>query len=131
MNFVQRVSSIVKKHIASIEAAYDRRVAEAEVRARHKLDRARTKQERELAMLQLRRDKATLRKELSEAKVATYKAETAAKKARREAGDLTVGERLGAVGSRLGRETVGVYRALEKAQRPKRRRTTRKVTKRR
>lgn len=121
-NFTQKVSSLVKKHIASIEEAHDRRVVEAEARARRRLATARTKAEREMVMLQLKREKYALKQELSEAKIATRKAQDAATKARKEAGDLTLGERFGVVGRRLGRETVRAYRGLAKTQRPARKR---------
>jgi len=127
MGISQRISTIVKKQLASIQSAHDRRLVEAEARARSKLAKAKTTQARELAILQLQREKMALSKELSEAKLATQKAKTAAEKARKEAGDLTVGERLGVFGSKLGKEAKGAYKALEKAQRPKRKGNVRKV----
>ena len=128
MAFHTKISSVVRRHLASIQSAYDRRVAEAEARARRNLEKARTKQERELTMLQLQREKLALSKELSEARIATQKAKTAAEKARKEAGDLTISERHGVLGARIGRQATGAYRAMEKAQHPKRKRVVRKTT---
>ena len=127
MNFAQKLSATVKTQLAGIQSAHDKRVVEAEARARRNLAKARTKQERDLTMLQLQREKLALRRELSEAKVATQKAKFATEKARKEAGDLTVGERLGVFGARLGKQATGAYRALEKSQRPKRKRAVRKA----
>ena len=138
MQWSQRVSSMVRKHLANIQAAHDRRVDEAVARARRQLDSARTTQERKLVVLQFQRERAALGKELSEAKIATRRAKEAAEKARREAGDLTFGERLGTLGSGLAREARATYRGLSKATAPKRRRrktvakkTTPKAVKRR
>ena len=127
MGISQRISSTVKKHLSSIQSAHDRRLVEAKVRARRNLAKARTTQAKELAILQLQREKLDLARELSEAKIATQKVKVAAEKARKEAGDLTIGERLGGFGARLGKEAKGAYRALEKTQRPKRKGNVRKV----
>jgi hypothetical protein len=129
MNFTQKLSSVVKKHMVSIQKAHDRRLAEAEKKARARLARATTKAGREKAMLQLRMDRANLRRELSEAQIATQKAEKAAKVARLEAGDLTFGERLAKSGREFGRGTMATYKILSKAKRPaRRRRVIRKTT---
>lgn len=93
MSFVQRVSAGAKRHLAGLEAAHDRRVREAEARAKVRLERAKTKAEREKAKLQLQREKMALKRELYEARSATQKAKVALKRARREAGGLTIGEK--------------------------------------
>ena len=113
MGFIKRVSAVTKRQMANLQAAHDRRVKEAEVRTRAKLEVARTKGEREKAKLALEREKLNLKRELYEAKIATQKASAAVKKARLEAGDLTIGERAEAT-----------WRALSKPK--KARRTTAK-----
>ncbi len=124
MNFAQRLQVMVKKHMANLQEAHDRRVKEAEARAKAKMARARTDNERKLAKLQLEREKLKLRKDLYEAKIATQRARDAVKKARLEAGDLTVGERL----TEFGRISMKTYRTLAKGRRTG---TRRKATRRR
>ncbi|KKN59665.1 hypothetical protein LCGC14_0539920 [marine sediment metagenome] len=115
MNFTQKISAGVKKQLSNLKSAYDQRVKNAEVRAQAKIALARTKQERELALLQLQRDKIALKKELYEARIATKNAAVALKKARLEAGDLTISERLAAT-----------YKAFMKSQKQPRRSTATK-----
>lgn len=123
MSFAQKLSSTVKRHLANLQKAHDARLREAEKKARVKLAKAKTKAGRERAMLQLRTDRANLRRELSEAQIATQKAERAAKVARLEAGDLTFGERLAKSGRELGRSARTTYRSLQSLQgRPTRKR---------
>ena len=88
------ISTVVKRHLTNLRKTYDMRLAEAEVRARRRLELAKSRTEREKVILQLQRERAKLRKEMYEARIATQKARTAAEKARKEAGDLTLGERV-------------------------------------
>ena len=97
MNLVQKAREVTQR----IQALHDRRVREAEDRATASLARARTQADREKAKQKLAREKIALQRELYEAKTATQKAKTAMEKARKEAGDLTVGEKLGAFGRQL------------------------------
>ncbi len=130
MGFTQLLATKVKKHLANIKAAHDRRLGEAIIRARRDLAKATTRAQREKVLLHLKQDKANLKRELYEARLATQKAETAVKKARREAGDLTFGERLGVAGRRLGRDTLSTYRALTTPDKPRRKTQRRATTKR-
>ena len=118
---MQKLSATVKKQMDSIKAARDRRVAEAEARARRRMANAKTKGERERAKLTLENEKLALQLELYEAQIATGKAKAAVKRARLEAGDLTVRERLGGagakVGRRVGKELKSAYVALGKRSR--------------
>jgi len=93
MSFLQRVATVK----ANLQEAHDRRVKEAEERAEAKMAKAQTEANREKAKLQLQRDKINLKRELYEARIATQKANLALKKARVEAGDLTITERAQAV----------------------------------
>lgn len=79
--------------IKSLQEAYDRRVQKAEEKAKVKLARSQTKADQEKAKLQLQRDNLNLQRELVEERIATQKAKAALKKAKREAGDLTITER--------------------------------------
>ncbi len=117
MSFTQKVSAGVRKHLSNLKSAYDQQVKNAEARAQAKIALARTKQERELAKLQLQRDKIALKKELYEAWIATRNAAVALKKARLEAGDLTISEKLAAT-----------YKAFMKSQKQPRRSTARRKT---
>jgi len=119
MSFAQKLSSGVQKHMAHLKAMYANRVAAAEARAQQRLANARTKTEKELVKLQLVRDKMSAKKELYEAQVATRRAREALEKARKEAGDLTLGERLGVMGKDL-------QRRLWQPQKPTRRQAVRK-----
>lgn len=127
MGFTQKLTDTVKRHMVNLKAAHDKRVIEAEARARVRLATARTSTEREKAKLILEREKLALKMDLYEAQIATRKAKAAVNKARLEAGDLTIGERIGAVGSSLGREAKSAYKALEKRSRPTRKRVVRKA----
>jgi len=115
--FTLMVTAATKRHLANLRGMHDRRVKEAEARAKAKMAIAQTKAEREKAKMALEREKLNLKRELYEARIATQKAKTAVKKARLEAGDLTIGERLEAT-----------YRAFTK---PKRRAVRRPATKKR
>ena len=97
MSLVQKAREVTQR----IQALHDRRVREAEERAKASLARARTQAEREKAKQKLAREKIALKRELYEAKAATQKAKTAMEKARKEAGDLTVGERAAEFGRML------------------------------
>lgn len=127
MNFTQKLQTMVKKHMTNLQEAHDRRVKEAEVRAKIRMARARTDTERKLAKLQLEREKLKLKKDLYEARTATQKARDTVKKARLEAGDLTVGERL----TKFGRMSMKTYRTLAKSGRSRRTGTRRRTTKQR
>ena len=101
MRFTQRLSAGVKRHLSTLKRMYDYQVEAAEKRAQASLERARTKTEREKAKQKLAREKLALKREYYEAKVATSRAKVAMQKARKEAGDLTVGERLTTFGRQL------------------------------
>jgi len=118
--------------MANLKAMHDRRVQEAETRARAKIARANTKLEAERAKLKLAQEKLALRKELYEAQTATRRAKVAMNKARIEAGDLNIGERLEKIGRDIG--SSGLAKDFARAgkrffteDRP-RRTTTRKPT---
>ena len=98
MSFAQRLSGGVRKHLSNLTGLYDRQVKAAEERAKASLERAKTKTEREQAKQKLAREKLALKREYYEAKTATQRAKVAMQKARKEAGDLTMGERLSTFG---------------------------------
>ena len=116
MRFTQRLSAGVKGHLSNLKDMHERRVEAAEAKAKRELAEARTKTDRQKVLLKLKREKLSAKKELYEAQLATKKAKKAVEKARKEAGDLTVGERIGAFGKAL-------------YGKPKRRATRRKVRK--
>ena len=99
MSIMQRMKGTVQK----LQDMHDCRVREAEERAKRKVAEARTKTEKEKAKLQLQREKMALKREFYEAKIATQKAKLATERARKEAGDLTIGERLKKVGQEFYR----------------------------
>ena len=101
MSFAQKLSAGVRKHLSNLQDMHDKQVKAAEERAKASVERARTKTEREQAKQKLAREKLALKREYYEAKTATHKAKTAMQKARKEAGDLTVGERVYAFGHNL------------------------------
>ncbi len=110
----------LQKQLSNLREMHDRRVKEAEARAEASMARAKTKVEREKAKLKLAREKLQLKKELYEAKTATVKAKAAVAKARKEAGDLTLGERLGSLeagGMRMYKMLVGPKRRPAKKKR--------------
>ena len=111
MNFAQKLSGGVRKHLSNLNDMYDRRVKAAEDKARVRMEQAKTKTEREKAKLKLAREKIALKRELYEARIATNKAKSAMEKARKEAGDLTVGERIGGGLRAFGR---GFYQGPKK-----------------
>ncbi len=129
MSFTQKLSAGVKKHMANLKEMHDQRVQAAEDRARRQLAAAQTKTEREKVKLQLRRDLMAAKKELYEAQTAARQAKTALEKARKEAGDLTMGERLGQVGRGVGKSSMLAYKALV-SKPPRRKRVVRKKTRR-
>ncbi len=127
MNFTQKLAAEVKKHLANLREAHDRRVDRATAKARRELAVAKTRTEKEKIKLQLQRDKMDAKKELYEAQVATQKAKKALEVARKEAGDLTLGERLSRAGRSFGRSAKSTWAAL--AAQPKRRTPRRKPAK--
>jgi hypothetical protein len=124
MSFLTQLKAATQRHIKTLQRAHAMRVKEAERRAKLNLAHAKTKAEREKAMLSLRREKANLSQELSEAKIATQKAEAAAKRARIASGNLTMGEGLNKVGRQIGGGLRMMYKDLSKPA--PRRRTTRR-----
>lgn len=94
MSFTKDLAAKVKKHLQYLQQLRDRRIARATVRSRQRLKVAKTVTERRKIKLALEREKAATELELYEAVTATKKAKRAAEIARKEAGDLTFGERL-------------------------------------
>ncbi len=94
MSFTKDLAAKVKKHLQYLQQLRDRRIARATVRARQRLKVAKTVTERRKIKLALEQEKAATELELYEAITATKKAKRAAEIARKEAGDLTFGERL-------------------------------------
>lgn len=94
MGFRQVLSVVVNSHKKHLKDMYNKRIQMAETKAKAQLDRAKTMTERKKIRLSLERDKLAAKKELYEAQIATNKAKEAVEKARKEAGDLTVSERV-------------------------------------
>lgn len=94
MGFRQVLSVVVSSHKKHLKDMYDKRIQMAETKAKAQLDRAKSMTERKKIKLALEREKYTAKKELYEAQIATKKAKEAVEKARKEAGDLTVSERV-------------------------------------
>lgn len=94
MDFKQKVSVAVRRHMANLQTMYNERVRTAEARARFRLSNAKTKTEKGKIKLQLERERLDAKKELYEAQIATRTARAAVEKARKEAGDLTLSERV-------------------------------------
>ncbi len=116
MSFKQKLTSGVKRHLGNLKKAYDNRVAIAEAKARRDLAKAQTKSQREQAMLKLKREKMRAKQDLYEARIATQKAKRSLEKARKEAGDLSIGERL-----------FNTYKAFTKTKKRVTRHTRRKT----
>ncbi len=133
MNFAQRLSQGVRRHLNKLDELHEKQVKVIEDKARRQLAQAQTKTEREKVLLQLQREKMKSKQELYESQVATRKAKEALEKARKEAGYLTVGERLRQFGSELSRGGAALYKGLEKQSRRTsgpRRKAVRKTTQR-
>jgi len=94
MSFAQKLATGVKKHMVNLQKAYENQIAAADARARASMAKTKTKAEREKVKTKLAQEKLAIRRELYEAQAATKKAKVALEKARKEAGDLTMGERL-------------------------------------
>ena len=94
MDFKQKVSVATRRHMANLQKMYNERVRTAEVRAKYRLASAKTKTEKGKIKLQLERERLDAKRELYEAQIATKKAKVAVEKARKEAGDLTLTERV-------------------------------------
>lgn len=120
MSFIQKVRATANRYIEQFQAIHDRKVAAAEAKTRAQLAKARTKTEKEKIKLQLKREKLVLQRELYEAKTATRRAQEAVVRARKEAGDVTLRERIGEVGGSFGK-------GLRQLIMPRRRRTATKT----
>ena len=129
MSFASKVSSLARQHMSNLKEAYDDRVSRAELKARRRLADAKSKTGREKIKLQLEVDRMSARKELYEAQIAACKAKIALEKARKEAGDLTVGERFSRASSSLGRSTMAAYKSLSGKPKRRRKKVSRVVTK--
>ena len=102
--FTQGITASFNKHIKSIRDAHARHLKAAERRATASLARAKSQAERDRIRTNLEIEKLKLRKSLEEARTAAVKAKGALKKAKREAGDISFGERVsrGVAGLRTG-----------------------------
>ncbi len=90
------------KILSNIRRSYNSAKQAIDQRAERDLARARTRNEKEIVKLRQRKERADLDKQLAEARQATRKAEEAALKAKREAGDVSVLERLSKFSRSLG-----------------------------
>jgi len=106
------LAQVIQKQMSKVREMHAKRVREAEARASAKLAKARGDLERQRVKLQLMQEKANLSKELYEAQAALRNTRIAVNKARIEAGDLTVGERLG----KAGRDIAGSVLAKDLAR---------------
>ncbi len=129
MSILTRINSIATQQVDRIKKAYKQHDKMLLAQARRQVALAKTKTAKEKVRLQLESDRVRLKTELAEAREATYKAKVraqqavkAANKARIEAGDLTIGERLS---SQISAFTAGL--AARQRARP-RRRTVKRVT---
>lgn len=95
MSFMQKINSMYRQQVQSLQTAHDKRERAAEERTRQEIAKARTQAEKTKAKLKLQRDKLALKRELVEARIATDKARKQLVQAKREAGDLSAGERIG------------------------------------
>ena len=114
------------KILANIRRSYNSAKENIDQKAERDLARARTRNEKELVKLRQRREHAALDKELADAKTATRKAEEAALKAKREAGDVSVLERLSKFSLRLGGKPRRRRTTTRKKAAPKRKTATRR-----
>ena len=126
MGFARELSAGVKKHMTSLKKAYDERLSREEAKTKSNLEKARTKSEQKIAIERFKTEKAKIRTEYYEAVLATQKAETALKKARKEAGDLTPRERVSKAGTSFGRSAMATYRSLSGKPAPRRRKKSTK-----
>ena len=94
MDFKQKVSVAVRRHMANLQKMYNERVRTAEARARFRLSNAKSKTAKGKIKLQLERERLQAKQELYEAQIATRNARAAVEKARKEAGDLTLSEKM-------------------------------------
>ena len=115
MSFMQTLRSRTNQHLDRLQRARDRRVDAADNRAKESVATARTKADKEKARQKLKREKIAIDRELVEAKIATNKARAALAKAKKESGDVGVGEQI-----------MRTYRAFTKPKRANRRSTTKK-----
>lgn len=110
----------------SIRAVHNRRVADAEARARTKMAHAKTQAEKLRIRTQLDKERAAAYRELSEAQNAARQASASLRKARIEAGDLTAGEKFMRGLKSSGRELQKGMASLQKPAKPTRKAASRK-----
>jgi len=121
MSLTQRLATKVKAHMANLQKAYNNQMAAADARARASMAKTKTKADRENVKARLAQEQLAIKRELYEAQAATKKAKDSLEKARKEAGDLTMGERL--------EQTLrATYRGV-RGTKPTKRTTTRKRAK--
>jgi len=117
MGFSQKLAAGVKKHMGNLRKAYDNQMAVADARARADMAKTKTKADREKVKAKLAQEKLAIQRELYEAQAATKKAKVALEKAKREAGDLSMGER-------FEQSLRSTYRGVMGGKTTKRRATT-------
>jgi len=98
---VSKIAEFTSRHIASLKDAHRRYIEAADARAESKLARAQTGAERDRIRTNLKIEKMKAKKELMEAQTAAMKAKAALKRAKREAGDIGMGERFAKGAARL------------------------------
>lgn len=109
--------------MGKLNDAYKKRQAGAEARAEAKLEKLKKKTARDKVIANLKREQAIAQRDLSQARAAAKKAETARKKASREAWDLGLGN-IFSFGKPAKRRVV-------RHRRPKAKAAKKRITKRR
>jgi len=117
MSLTQRLATKVKAHMVNLQKAYNNQMAAADARARASMAKTKTKADREKVKAKLAQEQLAIKRELYEAQAATKKAKVSLEKARKEAGDLTMGER-------LEQTLKATYRGLRGTKPPKRTKRT-------
>lgn len=130
MSFVDRVNSMVRKYSASLKAVADKQAAMADAKARRRMQEATTQAEKLRIKAKADQEKAAVYRELHEAQVAAAKAAAAVKKAKQEAGDIPLADKLWKSASNFRTGLAKLQKDIDRMQNPprKKRRVVSKKT---
>lgn len=121
MAFLNRFAGAVKRGASAVQSAYRNQVEAAERRAKTRIEKARTRIERDRAKTDLALERVKLERDLYAAKLELKKQKDEATRLRRESGHLTFQEQLVETGKRTYRGLVGTPKKRRVARRPVRR----------
>lgn len=125
----KKLMTAVKGGASGLQKAYRDMQRAAEERAKRNIAKAKTKHEKEMARINLEREKVAIQLQMYEAQAALAREKEAATKAWRAAGGRTLGERLQEQATQFSHGLQDAQRSIQKAQRGSARKSgTRKTT---